>query len=135
MTLARTSSGWHAVAGFMVTMRDRLRWSLAVLTAVIGLTVYAAAADLVISLLVTVSIGLTSFGATALLLLRRPGGSGLAAVAAAALIAVQFVDLGATPVPWLTAYYLAAGGLVIILAVAHALAVRWGAPRPFARTR
>ena len=71
MTLARTSSGWHAVAGFMVTMRDRLRWSLEVLTAVIGLTVYAAAA----------------------------------------------------------------GGLVIILAVAHALAVRWGAPRPFARTR
>lgn len=50
----------------------------------IGLTAYAAADNLVFSLLITAAIGLSSLGAAMLLLLRRRGGSALAAAAAAA---------------------------------------------------
>lgn len=47
----------------MNALADRVRWSLAALAVMMGLTAYAAADNLVFSLLITAAIGLTSFGA------------------------------------------------------------------------
>ncbi|MDR3084392.1 MAG: hypothetical protein LBV60_26335 [Streptomyces sp.] len=114
---------------------DRLRWGLIPLAVLIGLTAYVAADDVLVSFAFSAALGLAALAAAWLLLRGRRGGSVLAAGSAAALIAVQFVDLNTIGLGWMRLSYVAIGALTLGFAAAEVIASQWAVLRRTARAR
>lgn len=113
----------------MLDVADRLRWGLVPLAVLIGLTAYVAGDDIAVSFALSAAVGLTSLAAAWLLLRGMRGGSVLAGVSAAALIAAQSVDMNTIAPGGIRLAYLAIGALTLAFAAAEVIASRWAVLR------
>ena len=97
-----------------MTTRSRVHWAVTLLTGMVGLTVYAASDDLLVSLLLALALGWSALLATLLLLARSKAGYLVAAAAAAGLLAFELIDWNILGFRWLHAFYAVIAVLILV---------------------
>jgi peptidoglycan/LPS O-acetylase OafA/YrhL len=97
-----------------MTARSRVHWAVTLLTGMVGLTVYAASDDLLVSLLLALALGWSALVATLLLLARRRAGYLVAGAAAAGLLAFELIDWNILGFRWLHAFYAVIAVLILV---------------------
>jgi hypothetical protein len=97
-----------------MTTRNRVHWAVTLLTGMVGLTVYAASDDLLVSLLLAIALGWSALVATLLLLARRQAGYLVAGAAAAGLLAFEIIDWSILGFRWLHAFYAIIAVLILV---------------------
>jgi hypothetical protein len=97
-----------------MTTRNRVHWAVTLLTGMIGLTVYAASDDLLVSLLLALALGCSALVATLLLLAGRQAGYLVAGAAAAGLLAFEIIDWSILGFRWLHAFYAVIAVLILV---------------------
>jgi hypothetical protein len=97
-----------------MTTRNRVHWAVTLLAGTVGLTVYAASDDLLVSLLLALALGWSALVATVLLLARRNAGYLVAAATAAGLLAFEVIDWTILGFRWLHAFYAVIAVLILV---------------------
>jgi hypothetical protein len=97
-----------------MTTRNRIHWAVTLLTGMVGLTVYAASDDLLVSLLLALALGWSALVATLLLLARMQAGYLVAGAAAAGLLAFEIIDWSILGFRWLHAFYAVIAVLILV---------------------